>query len=83
VNGAHGVDDRNRVPEKLGQRQAAGRDQAVERLPLDDLHGEKSYAPTFLHRVDRDDVRMVERGDRFGLVEARAPLGVGGKEEEF
>ena len=81
VSGADGVDDRNRVPEKLGQRQPFRRYQSVDRLPLDDLHRQESYPRAFLHRVDRNDVRMVESCDRFRfVVEARAPLGVGGKQ---
>ena len=52
-------------------------DQAVEWLPFDELHGQKVDAVGFLHRVDGDDVRMIElgKGLRF-TAKAREPLWV-------
>ena len=49
-----------------GDRTAGG-EQVGHRLPLDHLQDEEMQALGFLHRVDGDDVRMVERGDRPGL----------------
>ena len=61
-------------------RQAAFGYQAVERLALDELHRQEVNTVGFLHRVDRDDVRMVESGEglRFTL-KAREPIGVAGR----
>jgi hypothetical protein len=48
---------------------------AVEWLALDQLHGQEVDAVGFLHRVDGDDVRVVELGEglRF-TAKARQPL---------
>jgi len=73
--------------ERVGQRtgnfddlldgKAALRDQAVERLPLDQLHGEKVDAVGFLDREDSDDVRVIEGGDGASFtLEARQALGI-------
>ena len=48
-------------------RQAALGNGAVERLALDELHGEEVDALGFLDREDRDDARMIEGGKGFGL----------------
>src|SRR6266852_9479765 len=63
--------------QRLGQRagnlddafdwQAIRRDQPIQRLPLDQFHGEKVDAVGFFHRVQRYNIRMVECGDRASL----------------
>ena len=44
-------------------REASFRNRAVERLPLDELHREEVDTVGFVHGMDSDDVRVVERGD--------------------
>ena len=45
--------------------------------PFHQLHGQKVDAVGFLDRVDRDDVRVVELGERLGLPsKAAEPLGI-------
>ena len=60
-------------------RKAIHRNQAIERRPLNQFHGEKVDALGFFHRVERDHIGMVECGDgaRFAL-EAGQPLGIAG-----
>ena len=41
--------------------------QLCERLSLHQLHRVEVDAPHFLHRVNVDDIRMVQSGNRFGL----------------
>src|ERR1039458_830740 len=72
---------RERVAERAGNlddlldREPAGGNEAVEWLALDQLHGQEVDAVGFLHRVDGDDVRVVELGEglRF-TAKARQPL---------
>jgi hypothetical protein len=60
---------RQRVGERHGDLQealdwqAGGRDECIQRLPLDELHRQKSDALSLLRRIDRHDVRVVEGGD--------------------
>ena len=50
----------------------------VERAPLHVPHDEVRQVVGFVHRVDRDDVGMIERGDRAGLApEPLARLRIG------
>jgi phage replication-related protein YjqB (UPF0714/DUF867 family) len=49
--------------EELRQRDAAVRDQFVERAPLDQFHRHEAEAISLLGREDRDDVRVVEGGN--------------------
>ncbi len=72
---------RQRVGQRTGNlddlldREPARRDQEVEWLSFDQLHGQKVDAVGFLHRVDSDDVRMVELGEGLGLTaKAHQPL---------
>lgn len=54
---------------------AAFRNEPIERPALDQLHREKVNAVGFLHRVERDDVRVIEGGDGAGFaLEAREAL---------
>jgi hypothetical protein len=66
---ADGVGQGNHQREDPRQRQAVLADHRVERLAVDQLHREEEHAIGFFHRVDGDDVRMVERGNalRFAL----------------
>ena len=66
-----------RRPERVGERggnldeprdrQRSLGDDEVERPALDELHGQEVDAARLLHRVDRHDVRVVQRGHRAGL----------------
>ncbi len=49
------------------RRQPPFRDRPVQRLPLDQLHGQEVDAVGFVDGMDRDDVRVVEGGDGAGL----------------
>ena len=56
-------------------RQPALGNERVERLALDQLHREEVDAVRFLDRVDGDDARVIEGGERLGLApEALQPL---------
>jgi hypothetical protein len=58
-------------------RQAALGDEAVERLPLHDLHCQEVNTLGLFDREHGDDVRVVERGERLRLaLEAREPVGI-------
>ena len=58
-------------------REAALRDEQVERLSFDELHREEVDALGLFDRVERDDVRMVQRGDGAGFaLEAREAIGI-------
>jgi hypothetical protein len=73
-----GVDQRDRQFEHARRREPAGRDVVRERPPLDQLHGQEAHAVRVLDRVERDDVRVVERGDRPRLaLEAGEAVGAG------
>ena len=63
VRGGQRVGERQGELEEPRERQALGGDQRIERLPLDQLHRQEAHAVGFLGRVDRDDVRVIERGD--------------------
>jgi hypothetical protein len=51
----------------LPDREAASGNQAVQWLPFDQLHRQEVDAVAFLHRVDSDNVRVVELGKRLCL----------------
>ena len=76
MRGGQRVGEGDRDLEELRQRHAAAGYQLVERAPLDQLHRQEPDAVGLLDRVDRDDVRVVERGNgaRFAL-EAGEPSG--------
>ena len=59
------------------KRQSVLGDDAVERLPVHELHGEEVDAVGLFHGVDGDDTWVVELGEGFCLAtEAREALGV-------
>src|ERR1700732_874777 len=78
-----------RSGQRLGQRagnlddafdwQAIRRDQPIQRLSLDQFHGEKVAAVGFVHRIQRYNIRMVECGDRASLaLEPGQSFGIAG-----
>jgi hypothetical protein len=75
VGGAQRVDDRDAQIEEPSEAQSALRDVRGEGNALDQLHGEETDSPVFLHRVDSDDVGVVQRSERLGL--ALEPYQVG------
>jgi hypothetical protein len=62
VGDLHGV-----IDHPVDRQAGARRDDAVERLAIDQLHGEKGQAVVFADLVDRADVGMIDRGRRAGL----------------
>jgi hypothetical protein len=67
VGGGEGAVDRRGERKDLGERESAHQDDARERRPLDELHREKRNPFRLFDRVNRDNVGMVQRGDREGL----------------
>ena len=61
--------------EEIPERQSVGRNGIGQRFAPDQLHGQKVDLAGLLNRVDGDDVRVVEGGDRLGL--ALEPLAAG------
>ena len=61
------VGDWDRQFQKPRKRQPLRWDQLVQRLTLEQLHRHEPDAIGFLGRVDRDDVRMIERSDCAGF----------------
>jgi hypothetical protein len=69
--------ERDREVQNAREREPACDHQAVERLPLDQLHGEEANARVLLDREQRDDVGMAESRHRARLaLEARQALPV-------
>ena len=64
VGDLHGV-----IDHPIDRQAGAGRDDAVERLAIDQLHGEKRQAVVFADLVNRADVGMIHRGRRAGLAQ--------------
>src|SRR3990172_12720059 len=63
--------------EHLFHRKRAPIDFLPERFPVDKLQGEKQDSLRFLHRVEGDDVGMIQRRDRLRLaMEALPPIGI-------
>ena len=77
VRGAHRVRDRNRDLKKAFQPEIFRFNEVGESLPLDELHGNEVDPVRFFDGVDGDDVRVIERRDRFGFtLESLPPLRV-------
>ena len=53
--------------EKPLERQSLGRDEVAEHVSVDHLHGDEGNSPFLFDRINRDNVRMIERRDRLGL----------------
>ena len=64
VGNLHGV-----IDQAIDRQADAGRDDAMERLAIDELHGEKRLAVVFADLVNRADVGMIHRGSRAGLAQ--------------
>ncbi len=61
------------------RRQTIRRDQPIQRLALEQFHGDEVDVIGFLDRVDRDHVGMIERGNGASLaLEAGQPVGIVG-----
>ena len=77
MRGADRVGQRDGQVEHAIERQPFGRDHLLERLTVDELEREKRHAVRFLDGMDRDDVRMIERGRGARLaLEALAAIGI-------
>ncbi len=71
---------RHRHGEQVGLCHAPGRDERVEGLPLDQLHGQERDAVRLLDRMDGDDVGMIDRRDGARLaLESLQAIGVPGQ----
>ncbi len=67
----------DRQTEERVDRQAALGDHLGERRALDHLHGDKANTVHLVHRMNSDDVGVVQSGDRPGLpLKAHQPLGI-------
>jgi hypothetical protein len=76
----NGVRKRDRDLQQAVERHAIVRHELGYGLPVHQLHRQKHDTFVFFHRVDGDDVGVVERGDGARLAfEAAAALGVGGE----
>jgi len=86
VGGGHRFGQRYGDLEELLETQAAGWHDVVEPPPFHQLHGEEVEAIGLFHRVDGDDVGMIEGGDGLGLaLESLQALLAGGeiRREDF
>ena len=68
--------NRDRVVQRTLDRQTGFRDQPLERLAVDELHDDEINAVRLVDVVDRDDVRVIERGGRPRFPD-EAPLAIG------
>ena len=77
VCGSDGIGHSTRNRQDLGESQAAFRNYFGEGSSFDQLHREERHALDSLDRMNRDDVRMVERGDGPSLaLETVAAFGI-------
>ncbi len=77
MRGIERLRDLTPVVQRAIDRQAAARNQLVERPPGHELHDDVIDALVLFDVVDRDDVWVVERGDRASfLLESRSRAGV-------
>jgi hypothetical protein len=86
VRGAERLGHRPRDPEELPDRHRTLERAIAERAPADPLDGEEGTSVDLADLVDRDDVRMVQRGERPRLSpEPRPVIGIEarGVEEEL
>ena len=73
VRGRERVGHRHRDAQQLVQAQALPRDERVEAGAAHVLHDDEVDGAVRLDLVDRDDVRMVERGGGLRFLEKAAP----------
>ena len=79
VRGVERVGKSRGDPEELLGWQGALGDEDIERLALDELHGQEVDAARLLDRVDADDAGMIQGGECFRLaLEPLEPLGASG-----
>ena len=78
MGGSDGIGQRDRQRKKISlQRQGGLRPRRRGSSPVDQLHRQEQDAVRILHRVDGDDVGVVQRGDRLRLaLEAGAEVGI-------
>jgi hypothetical protein len=67
VRGRHGIHQGNRDLEEPAERKALSWKELGQRLALHQFHRDEVNAARLLNRVHRDDVGVVERGNRPGL----------------
>jgi hypothetical protein len=80
MRGGERVGQRSRHGDEAFDRQTVGRNSLCQGKPLDQLHGKEVNALGFLHRVDGDDVGMVDGGESPGLSsETGQPVRIGRK----
>jgi hypothetical protein len=65
VRGRERVGNRDADVEDAGERQSFSRENLLQALALDKLHGQKLNAGVLFDREQGDDVRMIEPGDDF------------------
>ncbi len=79
VRGRQRIGDGRGNREHVGGRHPALGDRGIERLSLDQLHGQEVDAGRLFDREDGDDVRVVDGGEGLGLApEAVEAVAVGG-----
>jgi hypothetical protein len=77
VSGAEGARQRDRDVQQPIQRHAVSWDHITQRPALDQLHRQELDTIHLLDGVDRDDVRMIERGGGAGLLlESSQAIGI-------
>ena len=64
-------------PRRLQGQQPLGGDHRVETAPIDELHHDRIGPATAAHRVDRHDVRVLQRRNRAPLAKERRGIDVG------
>jgi len=64
--------DLGRIAERFFERQGLGRDQPAQGSALDILHGDEIYAAFLRNVVNRDDVGVIQRRGRPGLLHEAA-----------
>ena len=80
VRRADGVGQRDRNLQQLVERQAAGGDRLGQRPTIDQLQRQECAAVGLLDRVNRHNVRVIERGGCAGFeFETLPAVGVGGQ----
>jgi hypothetical protein len=68
VRDSEGIGQGDRHLHEAGKRQSGGRDVFRQGASLDQFHGEEGGRSRLLHRIDSDDVRMIDGGERQGFL---------------
>ena len=68
-----GISNLNRILKGVGKRQIFAALQLIERLALDEFHGNEIIAVVGGNVINRDDVRMVQRRSRPGFLHKALP----------